>query len=71
MPAIKTTVLTKRYGSTTAVDQLDLTVPDGTVFGFLGPNGAGVTINVNDGMVHSQTLLVYDQNYIRTVLVSK
>ena len=43
MPSIETTALTKRYGSTTAVDQLDLSVPDGTVYGFLGPNGAGKT----------------------------
>jgi len=35
--------LTKRYGSFTAVDQLDLTVPPGELFGFLGPNGAGKT----------------------------
>ncbi|MFJ9774241.1 ABC transporter ATP-binding protein [Kitasatospora sp. NPDC101157] len=33
--------LTKRYGATTAVDQLTFTVPPGTVTGFLGPNGAG------------------------------
>ena len=43
MPAIETSTLTKQYGSTTAVDQLDLSVPDGTVYGFLGPNGAGKT----------------------------
>jgi ABC-2 type transport system ATP-binding protein len=43
MPAIETTALTKRYDSTTAVDQLDLSIPDGTVYGFLGPNGAGKT----------------------------
>jgi ABC-2 type transport system ATP-binding protein len=35
--------LTKRYGSFTAVDSLDLTVPRGELFGFLGPNGAGKT----------------------------
>jgi ABC-2 type transport system ATP-binding protein len=35
--------LTKRYGSTLAVDGLDLSVTDGQVFGFLGPNGAGKT----------------------------
>jgi ABC-2 type transport system ATP-binding protein len=35
--------LTKRYGSFTAVDALDLTVPKGELFGFLGPNGAGKT----------------------------
>jgi ABC-2 type transport system ATP-binding protein len=33
--------LTKRYGSTLAVDDLTFTVPAGTVTGFLGPNGAG------------------------------
>ena len=47
MPAIETSALTKRYGSTTAVDQLDLSVPDGTVYGFLGPNGAGKTTIFN------------------------
>src|SRR5213082_4156144 len=35
--------LTKRYGSFTAVDAIDLSVPDGELFGFLGPNGAGKT----------------------------
>ncbi len=43
MNAIDTTALTKRYGNTTAVDDLDLTVESGVVFGFLGPNGAGKT----------------------------
>jgi ABC-2 type transport system ATP-binding protein len=33
--------LTKRYGSTLAVDGLSFTVPPGVVTGFLGPNGAG------------------------------
>ena len=35
--------LTKRYGSTTAVDDLSFTVRPGHVTGFLGPNGAGKT----------------------------
>src|SRR3954464_2072570 len=35
--------LKKNYGSFTAVDSIDLTVPDGELFGFLGPNGAGKT----------------------------
>jgi ABC-2 type transport system ATP-binding protein len=42
-PAIETSNLTKRYGTTTAVDALNLTVTKGTVYGFLGPNGAGKT----------------------------
>jgi ABC-2 type transport system ATP-binding protein len=33
--------LTKRYGSTLAVDRLSFSVPPGVVTGFLGPNGAG------------------------------
>ena len=40
---IRLTGLTKRYGSFTAVDQIDLEVPQGELFGFLGPNGAGKT----------------------------
>jgi len=35
--------LTKRYGSTLAVDDLSFAVPAGSVTGFLGPNGAGKT----------------------------
>ncbi|MEI5103061.1 ATP-binding cassette domain-containing protein [Streptomyces sp. PmtG] len=38
---IETRELTKRYGSTTAVDELTFTVRPGRVTGFLGPNGAG------------------------------
>jgi ABC-2 type transport system ATP-binding protein len=41
--AIRTTGLTKRYGIVTALDGLDLAVPEGSVFGLLGPNGAGKT----------------------------
>ncbi len=35
--------LTKRYGSTTAVENLTFAVPPGRITGFLGPNGAGKT----------------------------
>jgi ABC-2 type transport system ATP-binding protein len=35
--------LTKRFGATTAVDGVDLTIPEGSVFGLLGPNGVGKT----------------------------
>jgi ABC-2 type transport system ATP-binding protein len=38
--------LVKRYGSVTALDGLDLRVPQGTVLGVLGPNGAGKTTAV-------------------------
>src|SRR5579884_2690610 len=42
-PAIHTTALSKRFGSTTAVSSLSMTVQRGEVSGFLGPNGAGKT----------------------------
>jgi ABC-2 type transport system ATP-binding protein len=41
--ALSTTGLTKRYGSRTVVDRLDLEIPTGVVAGFVGPNGAGKT----------------------------
>jgi ABC-2 type transport system ATP-binding protein len=45
-PAIRARGLTKRYGSTLALDALDLTVEPGEVYGFLGPNGAGKTTTI-------------------------
>lgn len=44
--AIQTVGLTKRYGSLTAVNKLDLKVERNTVHGFLGPNGAGKTTTI-------------------------
>lgn len=41
--AIALTGVTKSFGSVTAVDRLDLTVPTGGLYGFIGPNGAGKT----------------------------
>jgi ABC-2 type transport system ATP-binding protein len=43
---IQTENLTKRFGPTLAVDQLNLKIAEGEVFGFLGPNGAGKTTTV-------------------------
>ena len=40
---VATRGLTKRYGSLTALDDLDLTVSERSIVGFLGPNGAGKT----------------------------
>jgi len=39
--AIEIHGLTRRFGTLTAVDNLTLSVPKGTIFGFLGPNGSG------------------------------
>ena len=44
--AIRTVGLTKRYGSVTAVDGIELDVPPGDIYGFLGPNGSGKTTTV-------------------------
>ncbi|MFA5061900.1 MAG: ATP-binding cassette domain-containing protein [Patescibacteria group bacterium] len=41
MPIIETNNLTKRYGELVAVDNLNLQVEEGEIFGLLGPNGAG------------------------------
>ncbi len=44
--AIQTVGLSKTFGRQFAVDSLDLTVPRGSVFGFLGPNGSGKTTTI-------------------------
>jgi ABC-type multidrug transport system ATPase subunit len=45
-PALATAGLTKRFGAQTAVDGIDLQVPSGSVYGFLGPNGSGKTTTI-------------------------
>jgi ABC-type multidrug transport system ATPase subunit len=45
-PAIRTTGLTRRFGDQLAVDSVDLHVPRGAVYGFLGPNGSGKTTTI-------------------------
>jgi ABC-type multidrug transport system ATPase subunit len=44
--AVRTTGLTRRFGSQVAVDGVDLEVPRGAVYGFLGPNGSGKTTTI-------------------------
>ncbi|MCX8117249.1 MAG: ABC transporter ATP-binding protein [Desulfobacterota bacterium] len=43
---VETEDLTKRYGTKTAVDRLNLRIEEGEIFGFLGPNGAGKTTSI-------------------------
>lgn len=43
---IELTGLTRRYGQFTAVDNLDLTIARGEIFGLLGPNGAGKSTTI-------------------------
>ena len=44
--AIETHGLTRRFGAQSAVAEIDLAVPRGSVFGFLGPNGSGKTTTI-------------------------
>ena len=45
--AIASSALTKRFrGGQVAVDHIDLAVPQGAVYGFLGPNGSGKTTTI-------------------------
>src|SRR5262249_6176561 len=43
MQAVELSGVTKKFGGHTAVESLDLVVPEGTVYGFIGPNGSGKT----------------------------
>jgi ABC-2 type transport system ATP-binding protein len=47
MGIIETHALTKQYGDVVAVEELDLTVRAGEIYGFLGHNGAGKTTTIN------------------------
>src|SRR4030065_2750395 len=53
--AIETFNLTKKYGSLAAVNDLNLKIKSGEIFGFLGPNGAGktTTIKLMTGLLKS------------------
>jgi ABC-2 type transport system ATP-binding protein len=41
MDAVQITDVTKTFGTVTVVDDLSLTIPQGSVYGFIGPNGSG------------------------------
>jgi ABC-type multidrug transport system ATPase subunit len=44
--AVRTSGLTRSFGKETAVDSVDLAVPYGAIYGFLGPNGSGKTTTI-------------------------
>ncbi|HHY48357.1 MAG TPA: ATP-binding cassette domain-containing protein, partial [Alphaproteobacteria bacterium] len=45
-PVIDIRHLTKRFGDKTVVDDFDIEVPRGAIYGFLGPNGSGKTTTI-------------------------
>jgi ABC-2 type transport system ATP-binding protein len=51
-PAVRTLGLRRRFGRVVAIDDLDLEVARGEVFGLLGPNGAGKTTTIQVLMGH-------------------
>ncbi len=57
MAAIQVSAVTKRYGSTLALDRIDLQIERGEFFGLLGPNGAGKTtlISIIAGLVRASS----------------
>lgn len=63
MSAVQIENVTKRFGAFTAVDDLSLTVPRGTIYGFIGPNGSGKTTTLRMIM----RILHPDQGHVRVL----
>ncbi len=63
MTAVQIDNVTKRFGTFTAVDALSLTVPRGTIYGFIGPNGSGKTTTLRMIM----RILHPDEGHIRVL----
>ena len=61
--AIRLTDVTKRFNGVAAVDGLTLAVPDGSIYGFIGPNGSGKTTTLAalvEHIRHSEVLMLRD-----------
>lgn len=65
---VETRDLTRRYGTTLALDHLTLQVAQGAIFGFIGPNGAGksTTIRLLLSLIHptSGSATVFGQDVV-------
>jgi len=69
MITIKTENLTRKFGNLTALDQLNLEVPEGEIFGLVGPDGAGktTTMRLLTGIMNptSGEAWVYNKHTVR------
>src|SRR5436190_585159 len=64
---ITTQALTKRYKNHLAVDNLNLNVRSGEIYGFLGPNGAGKTTTIHMLLILDEPVSGLDPHGIRQV----
>lgn len=66
---VETRNLSKRFGKETAVKEIDLKIPKGEIYGFLGPNGSGktTTIRMLLGLMKptSGTIHLFQQNLVK------
>ena len=66
MSAVEVRNVTKRFGALTAVNGVSLDVPDGSIFGFIGPNGSGKTTTIrmimNILLPDQGEILVFDRH---------
>lgn len=69
MNAIETTKLTKYYGKSRGIVDVDMTVLEGEIFGFIGPNGAGksTTIRTLLGLIYptSGTATIFGKDVVK------
>ncbi len=75
MNAIEIRNLTKRFGEKTAVNELNMTVPKGAIYGFIGENGSGksTTEKLICGLLvpNSGSIKLFDKNYTDAEVRSK
>lgn len=75
MDAIRTTDLSKLYGKKYAVNHLNLVVPEGAIYGFIGQNGAGksTTQKLLCGLTPSTagSIRIYEKSYTDAAVRSK
>ena len=68
MNTVEIDSITKTFGNVTAVDQLSLNVPSGSIYGFIGPNGSGKTTTLrmimNIFYPDQGTIRVFEENVL-------